>query len=61
MAKAKMRYCWNCGDEMGVIEDKYYDREDTCGKIACMREARYAAEAERSEAHERLDQDRGWS
>ena len=30
MGKAKMRYCWNCGVEIGVIEDKYYDSRDTC-------------------------------
>ena len=46
---------------MGVIEDKYYERNDTCGRIECVREATYAAEAERSEAHEQLDRDRGWS
>jgi hypothetical protein len=57
---AKMRYCWNCGAELGVCEAKYYDRGDTCGSLECNREARYAAEAEREEAHRQLDEDRGW-
>ena len=61
MAKAKMRFCWNCGGEIGVIEDKYFDSRDTCGKLECHREATYSAEAERSEAHEQLDRDMGWS
>lgn len=56
----KMRHCFNCGAEMGVIEDKHYDRRDTCGARECEREARYEAEAERSEAHEQLDRDMGW-
>jgi hypothetical protein len=59
-ATAQMRYCWNCGDEMGVIERKFYDPHDTCGKIECNREARYAEEVERSEAHDQLDRDMGW-
>ena len=61
MENAKMRHCWNCGAEMGVIENKYYDSRDTCGKIECQREAQYVAEAERSEAHEQLDRDMGWN
>lgn len=60
MSKAKMRTCWNCGDEMGVIEDKYYDSRDTCGKIECERAAGEVHEIERSEAHEQLDRDNGW-
>lgn len=58
--KGKMRRCWNCGRELGVIEDRHYDRRDTCGQIECEREARAEAEAERDEAHERLDRERGW-
>lgn len=50
----KERHCWNCGASMGFIENKYYDSRDTCGKLECEREGRYAAEAERSEAHHRL-------
>lgn len=60
MGKPKERFCWNCGDSMGVIEDKYYDRSDTCGKRECEREARDQARAERDEAHEKLDRDMGW-
>jgi hypothetical protein len=53
----KLRHCWNCGDEMGVIEDRYYDRMDTCGKRECERAARYARESERAEAHRSVDED----
>lgn len=57
---AKMRYCCVCGEELGLIEDKHYDRSDTCGKQSCDREMRDAMQAERDEAHERLDRDMGW-
>lgn len=56
----KVRHCPNCGADMGFIENRYYDRRDTCGARECEREARDAAEAERDEAHERLDRDMGW-
>ena len=58
--KTKMRYCWYCGEELGVIENRHYDRSDTCGKQECERAARDAARAEREESHERLDRDMGW-
>lgn len=58
--KARMRYCWVCGDELGIIEDRHYNRDDTCGKRECEREARLAAIDERNEAHERLDRDMGY-
>lgn len=58
--KSRERHCWNCGDSMGVIENRYYDRTDTCGKSECEREARYQRNAERDEAHEQLDRDLGW-
>lgn len=58
MARATMRRCFNCGEEMGVYAD--YDRRDTCGKPECEREARNAERQEREEAHERLDRDLGW-
>ncbi len=58
--KARERHCWHCGASLGVIEDRYYDRRDTCGKPECEREARYGAQAEREEAHDRLDRDMGW-
>jgi len=60
MGKLKRRFCWNCGADMGEIEDRYYDSQDTCGARECEREAGYQRDAERSEAHERLDHDRGW-
>lgn len=58
--KSRERFCWNCGNSLGVIEDRYYDRGDTCGNAECNREARNQAYAERDEAHEQLDRDMGW-
>lgn len=58
--RTRMRYCFNCGEPMGVIEDRNYERSDTCGKRECEREARVQHEAERRDAHEQLDRDRGW-
>lgn len=58
MKTPKMRHCFNCGAELGCYAD--YDPLADCGKPECMREARYAAEAEREEAHEQLDRDMGW-
>jgi len=55
---AKMRYCFYCGEELGV--SKYHDHYDTCGKPECDRAARDAMQQEREEAHERLDRDMGW-
>ncbi len=60
MNTAKMRYCFNCGAELEVIESRFYDRSDMCGDTACLREARYQAEAERDEAHHELDRLMGW-
>lgn len=45
---------------MGVIEDRYYRRGDTCGKAACERDARDAEHEARQEAHDKLDRDMGW-
>ena len=56
----KERFCWNCGDSLGFIEDKYYDRTDVCGKRECNRAAQDQAQYERDEAHERLDRDWGY-
>lgn len=56
----KERFCFYCGESMGFIENRHYDRRDSCGKRECAREERDAAEAEREEAHERLDRDNGW-
>ncbi len=58
MAISKMRYCFTCGEEIGVYAD--YDRFDTCGKQECEREARHGRDQEREEAHERLDRDMGY-
>lgn len=55
---ARMRHCFNCGEELGCYAE--YEPLDTCGKSECEREARYAREIERDEAHEQLDKDRGW-
>ena len=60
MSTAKMRYCCCCGAELGVWEDKYYDRRDTCGQQSCEREMRDADAAEREEAHRDLDDRMGW-
>ena len=51
----KVRHCWNCGADMGWIENRYYDRTDTCGAQDCEREARDANEAERQDAHDAVD------
>jgi hypothetical protein len=56
MAK-KMRFCFYCGAEMGEIEDRYYQRNDPCGAPACNRFAREEEQAERDEAHRRVDED----
>lgn len=54
----KMRHCFYCGDELGCYVD--YDPIDHCGKRECAREAQYAMQEEREEAHDRLDRDMGW-
>jgi len=56
----RMRFCWQCGEELGLIEDRNYDPMDTCGKRECEREAREAERARREEAHEELDRNMGW-
>lgn len=57
---AKQRFCWNCGADMGLIEDKYYDSRDTCGSTECERENRDRHAEEREQAHEQLDREMGW-
>ena len=47
------RHCWVCGVSMGRIASGYYDREDTCGKAVCEREARFTRDVDRLE-RERL-------
>lgn len=56
----KVRFCWNCGADMGFIENRYFDRTDTCGATECIRAARDALAQERNEAHEQVDRDMGW-
>jgi hypothetical protein len=58
--KGRERHCRNCGDSLGFVEDRHWHRGDTCGKPECDREAREQDQAEREEAHERLDRDMGW-
>ncbi len=48
---ARMRFCFNCGEELGVYAD--YDPLDTCGKLECEREARAIARDE-------IEEDRDW-
>lgn len=55
---APMRYCFNCGEELGRYWD--YDRLDNCGKRECQREAQDAQAEERQEEHDKLDDSRGW-
>lgn len=55
-----MRYCCFCGDALGILTRAQWEPTDTCGKHECEQEARYAAEAERAEAHARLDEDMGY-
>lgn len=58
----KVRHCWNCGQSMGFVENRYYDRMDTCGKLECDRAARDAYADERQAAHDAVDDyyGRGW-
>lgn len=57
---ARERHCCVCGESLGVIEARNYQRDDTCGKLECDRAMRDMHAAEREEAHERLDRDMGW-
>lgn len=56
----KMRYCFNCGAELGVLDSFDYDSLDTCGKSECIREAQSAERQRHDESHEQLDRDMGW-
>lgn len=58
--KGSERHCANCGASMGFIENRHYDRRDTCGARECEREARDEQAAERADAHEQLDRNNGW-
>lgn len=50
----KMRQCFFCGDNIGLMTDDDYDDLYTCGARACTREARI-------EARERIEEDRDWA
>ncbi len=53
-----MRHCFYCGEDLG----RYWAQDplDTCGKAECNREARYADQEVREEAHRQLDRDMGY-
>jgi hypothetical protein len=53
----KMRYCFNCGAELGVYADRDYRDFDTCGSMECEREARYARQTEEAERRARAEDD----
>lgn len=55
----KRHFCAYCGDDMGPW-DRFSSREDTCGKRECALWARDQERADREEAHEHLDNERGW-
>lgn len=55
MAK-KMQHCFNCGEELGVY-DKWPGDIEVCGKQECVREARYADQAERDERYHAARED----
>lgn len=50
----KMRQCFFCGDNIGLMTDDDYDDLDTCGARACTREARI-------EGRERIEEERDWA
>ena len=54
---AKMRYCFICGCEIGIYENRFHNRTDTCGERECERDVRNMYEQEGAEAHEKLDRD----
>jgi len=54
------RFCWNCGASLGLVEDRFYDRKDTCGSRLCERALTDEIEAEREERHREIDDDYRW-
>jgi hypothetical protein len=60
MGTVKERFCAQCGESLGFIENRHYESGDTCGKLQCQRDARDAASAEREDAHRELDERMGW-
>lgn len=59
MSKAKMQHCFNCGAELGVYSAYYGDLQN-CGASECTRAERETMQAEREEAHQRLDDEMGY-
>ena len=57
----KERFCYVCGESLGEIDARNYDRRDTCGKLSCDREIREEDREHREEAHRDLDERMGWS
>jgi hypothetical protein len=55
----KMQFCFNCGCELGRYR-AYYGDIQSCGEPECSRAEREAHQAEREEAHQQLDDERGW-
>lgn len=51
----KHRSCAYCGADMGFIEDRYYDRDDTCGLAECNREMGRGREIQRQKEHDEVD------
>ena len=52
--KAKMQYCFWCGQELGISE---YDAPDTCGKTECNNKLQNACGAEEEELRHKAEQD----
>lgn len=56
----KEQFCAYCGESLGFYVQYSSRGRDTCGKPECDRWARDEAQAEREEAHRRLDEDLGY-
>lgn len=56
----KFRQCWNCGGDMGFIENRYYDSSDVCGKTACNRALSDMYAEQRQAEHDAVDDRYGW-
>lgn len=51
------RFCWVCGESLGLLTRAEWQPFDTCGKTACNREAQAREREFAREAHEQLDHD----
>ncbi len=56
----KLTQCEYCGDDLGYEVERVHGEPAVCGKRECERWVWEEAQAEREEAHERLDRDMGW-